>query len=303
MKVETSCLFHLEYHSDVVKNVHIGDGVWLQEVINDYWLSDVLDKKPLLKAKEDMDWGPFTHRLFVSIEGTSNDEDARVKAAEQLIYQAIVLSRIVRPTPIASNGAWVRTVYPESGEPSHFGRGNAGFFGSAYVTAPHDERTLVEDDARQMSELWGQYHKFFVDEPQYRRIVRALIYFDTAAHISLLEPRHILLHAALESLICTNQPGKNKAEVTKRLPQLVNFVCEDEAKAIYDLCCDFKHSAAPLVLMPTADGSIDSEDGERFKAAHLLWDALRALFRRSIEEPEIAEKLCDVNKLRGEIPV
>ncbi|MBS1809038.1 MAG: hypothetical protein JST84_12820 [Acidobacteria bacterium] len=303
MKVETSCLFHLEYHSQVVKEAHIGDEVWIQEVINDDWLSDVLDKNPRLDAKQNMDWGPFTHRLFVSIEGTNNDEDERVKAAEQLIYQAIVLSRIVRPTPIPSSGAWVRTVYPESGEPYHFVRVDAGFRGRAYVTAPRHKLTLVEDDAKQMTELWGQHHQFFLDEPQYRRIVRALIYFDTAAHIWLLEPRHILLHAALESLICTNQPGRNKAEVTKRLPQLVSFVDESEAKAIYDLCCDFKHSAAPLVLSPTDDGSMDSEDSERFKAAHLLWDALRAVFRRSIEEPEIAEALCDVNKLRKKFPV
>lgn len=107
MKIEASCLFRLEYDSQVAKHKHIGDGVWIQEVLTEEWLKDVLNKRPEIAAKQNLDWGPFTHRLYVTVEGTNNKEDLRVKEAEQLIIQAVVLSRIVRPTPLATYGAWV----------------------------------------------------------------------------------------------------------------------------------------------------------------------------------------------------
>lgn len=48
---------------------------------------------------------PYTHRFYVSVDCEANWEDERVKRAEQLIYRATVLSRVIRPTPIALHGA------------------------------------------------------------------------------------------------------------------------------------------------------------------------------------------------------
>lgn len=149
-----------------------------------------------------------------------------------------------------------------------------------------------------MSRLWDAYHQFYTHEPEYRRIVRALKYFDSSYHIYLADLGHIILHAALESLICTNLKGQNKAEVVGRLPQLVPFVIKDQAVEIYNLCVELKHSAAPLILNPTADGVLDQYDHDRFKSTQLLRDALRHIFKQCIVDPKLALTISDVAKMR-----
>lgn len=302
MHVDVSCLFSLDGHPDEIANEHIGDGVFIQKAAGEKWLKDALGRNHRLEAKQILN-GEFTHRFFVSVNGTDNKEDQRVKNAIQLIIEAIVLSRIVRPIPVATHGAWIWSVYPNDGWSHNHTSVEDGFYGRAYAFTPIGERVLTKADASHMAELWPSFHQFFVNEPQHRRIVRALKYFDNGYHISSAEQRHLTFHAAMESLICTKQPRKNKPEVTKRLPEFSRFVSNSDAELIYDLCCDIKHEAAPIFLNPNPSGLIDLNDTDRFRATELLERALRDIFHQSILDPNFAAKLCNVKRLRDEYPV
>ncbi|PYT03170.1 MAG: hypothetical protein DMF60_19190, partial [Acidobacteria bacterium] len=120
MRAEISCLFHLEYHEDVVKEAHIGSGVHLQEILSNNWRDNLLTDESatdavsetgnwryLVKARQNLDWGPYTHRFYMSAEDITGSSDPRIGEAKQLIMRAIVLSRIVHPTPIALGGTWI----------------------------------------------------------------------------------------------------------------------------------------------------------------------------------------------------
>ncbi|HMV86576.1 MAG TPA: hypothetical protein PLD20_01255 [Blastocatellia bacterium] len=303
MKVEVSCLFRTDYHPKEVVRAHIGDNVWIEKIADGEWLKDVLEKQPRLAPKQEMGWRPFTHRFFVTVPGVNDEKDRRVKDAQELICQAIVLSRIVRPIPIAMKDAWVWTFHPEGQDAYHKIYVCAGFYGEAYVTHTGEAHRIEENDASEMTQLWARFHQFFVNEPQHRRIVRALKYFDAAYHISNAEQRHLIFHAALESMICTRERRKNWAEVTKRLPRFSTTVSNTAAKDIYDLCCDIKHAAAPIYLSPNPNGEIDPDDAKRLTATKILENALRDIFKQAILNPNFAEKLCDVERLKKEDPV
>lgn len=300
MKVDVSCLFSLDEHPDEIVEAQIGDGVFIQKVAGGEWLNDANGRNHRLEAKQVIDGEPFTHRFFVSVDGTTNREEERVKNAIQLIIQAVVLSRIVKPTPIATYGAWVWSVYPDEGWPHNDTSIQSGFYGNAYAFTPVGERVLTKEDANQMAQLWPGFHQFFVNEPQHRRIVRALKYFDNGYHISSAEQRHLTFHAALESLICTREPRKNMAEVTTRLPRFSTSVSNADAKDIYNLCCDIKHAATPIFLSPSPDGVVEPSDVKRFNAAKLLETALRDIFKQAALNPDFAAKLCDVERLKKE---
>lgn len=302
MKVEVSCLFRTDYHQKEVIRAQIGDNVWIEKIVDEEWLKDALEKQPRLGFKQEMGWRPFTHRFFVTVQGTNDKNDSQVKNAQELICQAIVLSRIVRPTPIAMRDAWVWTIYTDGIPLHHEIFVGAGFCGEAYVTNIEEKQRIEEDDANQMAQLWPRFHQFFVNEPQHRRIVRALKYFDIGYHISNAEQRHLTFHAALESLICTKNEG-NKSAVITRLPQLVPKLKQADAESIYKLCCEIKHEAAPIFRHPSADENIDASDRDRMKATQLLEEALRELFRRSITEAKITNALCNQSSLMRDFPL
>jgi uncharacterized protein (DUF433 family) len=312
MRAEVSCLFHLEYHPDVVKQAQIGDGIHLQEIIppND-WFDKILATEPLpgekdlgllLRAQQRLTGEPYTHRLYISLDEVADPYDPLIEDARQRVMQAIVLSRIVRPTQIALWGPWITSFNPNSGDAYHRLILKVGFYARVYVYQPRHELTLTNTDAARMAELWEPLRHFFTNSEKYRRIVRALKFFDGAYHLGMAEFRHIIFHAALESLICVSR-DLNKKQITQRLPLLVPEITEKQASAIYELCCDFKHAASPLRLLPLAVQDMSASDQQRYKATEWLEQALRCLFQKTLSDQAFADLLADRGELARRYPV
>lgn len=308
MRAEVSCLFHLEYHNNVVKEAHVGSGVYLQELVRDEslaaWMKEVL-KDDLLKAQQKLNWGRYTHRFYISLEDISSPEDSRIEQAQQLLIRAIVLSRIVQPVPIATGGPWVITIYPDSAEPYHLPEIPVGFFSKAYTMRPHFELTFTHDDASRLVELWPNLQLLFDNEEKYRRLIRALKYFDGGYHMYLAEFRHIIFCAAIESLICT-QPDLIKAQFAQRLPQLIPGITEKQAITIYNLSNDLKHRAAPLQLKTIDD--IDDDDvvadnQERLDAVAWAEKSLRLLLQQSLSDRGFADLLANREEFVRQYPI
>ena len=147
--------------------------------------------------------------------------------------------------------------------------------------------------------LWD-FFSFVLDdrnEPKYRRIVRAVKWFEFAHAIYFAELRFPIIHSALESMICTTYKH-NKAQVTQRLPQLVPSIRPDQAIDIYSLCCDFKHAAKAMLQHSLDATSIAPADQRRIDAVSLLHEAVRSLLLRALREREFADTLVNVDKLR-----
>jgi hypothetical protein len=173
---------------------------------------------------------------------------------------------------------------------------------------PKDEdwNTITEADALVMAELWDSL-QFFLDdanEPQYRRIVRAIKYHEWAYSIWLAMLSHVIVHAALESMICVSAK-ENRAQVTQRLPGLVSFgISAQQAEDIYQTCCDFKHAAAAMFAQaPTSTGALTASDQRRADAVILLRRAVRDLLTRAFRDRTFADMLADPNLLRQQHPV
>ena len=307
MKVELSKLFSLSGAS--VHSSHIGDGVYIQEIRSSGWLRDFCQQ--LQRANQDsyqeflvfqrFQPYPHTHRFYVSVDGEANWQDDRVRRAEQLIYKATVLSRVVRPTPIALHGAMYLCEISDSANNRILPLIDAGFYGTAYVDPRYGDRPLTLSDAVKMAEYWPALQHFYDNYSKYQRIWSALQFFNDGYHLPHTNLRHIIFHAALESMICTNRLS-NRKQVTKRLPQLIS-ITKDRATAIYDLCVDVKHNAAPSLLFSQDIHSLDHRDHERHEAVIWLEDSLRELFSKAFESRTFADELADATVLEANYPV
>ncbi len=148
-----------------------------------------------------------------------------------------------------------------------------------------------------MAELWDAFIFLFDNEYKYRRVVRAIKTHEIAYSLYFPEMGHTIMHAALESLICTSY-RHNKAQVVQRLSQLVLFVNKDEAGDIYALCCGFKHAAEAILQHTTSVGkTLAKPDQRRVNAVILLRRAIRDLLIRALRDRSFADLLCDRNLL------
>jgi hypothetical protein len=311
MRTEISALFGLQSApKEPVASAHIGSGVYIQELESN-WLDEVRVQCPKLEARERIEpLSPYTHRFFYELdrqEEPSGYSYLPTPDEKQLILRAILLSRIVNPTSIAYDGAWVRSCYQTSGKAAHYSEPILSGMNLAFVTPmAEDLNTITEADALVMAELWDSLQYFLDDgnEPQYRRIVRAIKYHEWAYSIWLAPLSHIIVHAALESMICTSSK-ENGAQVTQRLPALVSFpISPQQAKDIYRACCDFKHAAAMLFEQGrTAAGGLTPSDQRRADAVVLLRLAVRDLLTRAFRDRAFADVLAAPNLLRHQYPV
>ncbi|HMH42514.1 MAG TPA: hypothetical protein VK557_03460 [Pyrinomonadaceae bacterium] len=309
MKVEVSKLFSLKFASDWVANAHIGDGVYIQEIKLSGWFRDFCDQLQKTKAESYQDllafqrvqWHPYTHRFYVSVEGSESWNDEPVKRARELIYKATVLSRVVRPTPVALHGVMYLHELSDSPQKLILPSMDGGYYGTAYVDARYGDRPINLEDAEKMAEYWPALQYFYANYSKYKRIWSALKFFNDGYHLPHTNLRHIIFHAALESMVCTNR-FNNRKQVTKRLPQLINITA-DRATAIYDLCVDVKHNAAPSLLFSQDIHSLDPRDDERHKAVLWLEDSLRELFSKAFESRNFADELADATVLEANYPV
>jgi hypothetical protein len=310
MKVEISALFGMDYSDDMVRDIHVGDGVHLQEIKLNGNIHALFQKVKssnendhrALAVREKHEWHRYTHRFFISVDETSSLDSEEVSQAKQLVMRAIVLSRIVKPMPIPLHPTVIYAVHNDSGEAEYSAEINMGFYSTAYLARQKRKQSISQGEAELMAKYWPASQHIYDNRDKYRRIYRSLMTFNDAYHIRPSNISHVILHAALESLICTS-PFNNKRQVTKRLPQLVQGVTEDQAVDIYDFCCDVKHAAAPGLLYSKGVREMDPRDGRRYEAVERLETSLRALFIRALEDRSFAEELEDKKVLAQRYPV
>ena len=125
--------------------------------------------------------------------------------------------------------------------------------------------------------------------------------FNDACHIRPLNIRHIILHAALESLICTSRNFKRR-QLVHRLIQLTPLT-EYQAEAIYKLCNEFKHSAAPNFLGSPDTQNLTQEDQEREETTLWLEAALCELFKKILQDRLLLDVLADPQRVIEKYPV
>ncbi len=140
MRVELSALFGLNSDPDVVADVHIGDGIHLQSLHLGDWLSKFCkelkdeDETQLQRIifRQQLEWHVYTHRFYLSLNELNTLNDPQMIVARQLLMRAIVLSRIIKPTPIPLHTTMVKSIYPDFGERYYSTEINIGFYGTAY---------------------------------------------------------------------------------------------------------------------------------------------------------------------------
>jgi hypothetical protein len=306
VRAEVSALFNLKAVSDYpVLSAHIGSGVIIAKIDN-AWLKEVKNQCPTIEAREQIEWnGLYTHRLYYAVasENSGLDKEVTSDQEKQLILKAIVLSRLVKPTSIGYDSVWVKSFYRPDGT-AHYHNQVMNNLNVAFVI-PRDEdwNTITTEDAKSMSELWDSFNFLFDNELKYRRVVRAIKTNEIACSIYFPEMAHTIMHAALESIICTGYRN-NRAQVTQRLPQLVTFVNQDTAADIYELCAGFKHSAEAMLQQPvSASGMFSPNDEKRVEAVKLLRRAIRDLLIRALKDRSFADLLADKMLLSQTHPV
>jgi hypothetical protein len=159
MKVEISALFGMDYSGDMVGNVHVGDGVHLQEIKLDGTVGELVqrvkesDEKDhrALVVREEHEWHPYTHRFFISVDGTSSLDSSEVGHAKQLIMRAIVLSGIVKPIPIPLHPTLIYAVHKDSEEVEFSTEINVGFYSTAYLARKKRKQSISKGEAELMA--------------------------------------------------------------------------------------------------------------------------------------------------------
>ena len=254
---------------------------------------------PRVRAREELErQRPYTHRFYYEQENPSDEFWDVTSREQQPLLRAVALSRLVKPTSIPYNNVWVRSTYNDDNSIHHFSEPVINSYSVAFGLKEHEYNTITDVDVKEMSKLWDSLTHFLDDrfEPSYRRIVRALKTFELAHGIYFADLRFPIIHAALESMICSTDKY-NQRQVTQRLPQLVPFISPQQAKDIYLLCCDFKHAAQAMLQNSIEAGPISPNDQKRIESVRLLHEAVRTLFLRALEERTFADTLANVDVL------
>lgn len=300
MRTEISTLFHLlSADESAVANALIGGGVSIER-LDHRWIESVREQCSRVSAREELEGQkPYTHRFFYEIEGSTNEFFQITSEQQQPLLRVISLSRLVKPTSIPYSNVWVKSELNSDGV-RHFSYPVINNYSVAYGQKEHQWNTITDIDTAEMSKLWASLSYFLDDkyEPSYRRIVRALKNFELAHGIYFAQFRYPIIHAALESMICTTRKHGNRAQVTQRLPQLVPFISARQAEDIYLLCCDLKHAAQAMLQESIETGPFSPSDQKRIDSTGLLHEAVRYLLLRSLSDRSFADTLADIDKLK-----
>lgn len=281
----------------------LGDNVFIEQIPGEV-RQEIIDQCPKARSREQLlpPGHTFTHRFFTQSPTGSSIGDLSPDEKQPLI-RAIALSRLVKPTAIGYDDTWVRTFYDIQGDQRHSAYVTLLNFNVAFVLPSEVTNTITMADVDEMAQLWPSLTHFLKQEPKYRRIVRACKQFELAHSIHFADIAYPIVHAALESLICTNWKH-NRSQVVQRLPALVPFVTADEASTIYETCSDIKHAAAAMLQRGIQeDGSMTEGDSQRVEAANKLRMAVRHLLRRSLRDKAFAEVLATPSLLKKQYPV
>lgn len=307
MKIELSALFGVKHLDKAGLDVHIGGGVFVQEILSNGVLDGLFESikkndrlnydQLIFRGDNENSVGRYSHRFFLTYDGSPSFRDKAYSKAFQLLGRAIVLSRVVKPLPIP-----LHTTLICNGNEGLKASIPFGFYSTAYIRIPRHRETITVGDANRMASLWSGSQRIYEHPEKYVRVNRALLAFNDAYHIDPIHLAHIVLHSALETLICTSR-NNNRKQVTKRLPQMVEGLSEAEAIDIYDYCCGVKHAAEPSLLSSPNIFDLQPEDARRVVAATNLDDALRRLFIKAFEDQAFADLLENKRQLEFTFPV
>jgi len=137
---------------------------------------------------------------------------------------------------------------------------------------------------------------------KYRRIVRALKFNEWAYAIYFAELSHPIMHAALESMICTTS-NHNKAQVIQRLPQLVSFINQKEAEDnLPHLLRLQTRSASDAYANTESHRRVSSDRSTQSGLRHALEGSYKELTDKSVTKPIIRDILADPKLMRQHFP-
>lgn len=301
MRVEISTLFTLYKTSLTVnKKIQISDGLFIEK-LDDEWLNEVKSQCPKIAAIEQLEaLGRYSHRFFYEKQLHIPEEDILTEELPtediQLLLQAIVLSRIVKPTSIGYESVFVRSFHKNPKSIQHIGDCSLNNSNVAFVSHNELENTITESDIKKMSELWESFQLFISScssSPKYLRLRQAILFNEIAYSVFFADVSHTIIHSALEAIICAGS-YYNKAQVTQRLPQLVTWIDEQKAEKIYEVCCELKHSAYPILKhSPSIQDIQSSNDQEAIDAVDSLRNAIREILIKALRDLKFADILAD----------
>ena len=278
-----------------VQSALIGDTVRI-ETIPEIWIESVREQCPKVAAREHGHrLGEYTNRLYITLDPTVTSPLDITEAELQPLFRAIVLSHIVKPTPIAIDDVKVKTVHEQDGRMTHYcivGDNNM----TVALVSPHEsDFTITEPDCQVMSTLWASFSEILEDSnsqtPRYSRIVRAIKNFEYAHYIYFANLSYLVYHSALEFLIYFGNVRRrqNRAQIVGRLPLLLpGVVSTQDATDIYDLNLHYKHGPEPSGAL-----SLASSGDEVIRTMALLRESVRLLLLRALDDRSFADILVD----------
>jgi hypothetical protein len=308
MKFEISALFGMEAGTGMARNEVVGSGIFIQEIITNGILENLFKQvretdegawRRMVVRQEAEHWlGGYSHRFFVEFEAPSRSS-SEFREVQQQVLRAIVLSRIIKPLPISINPTIVLTSEGRTEVFTTF-----DFYGTAYIYRPNYAEGLTKQDTALMAEYWPEFENLFAHRrTKYQRLFRAIWTFNNAYHIIAAELKHVVIHSAVETLICTSR-NNNKNQVVKRLPKMADgTITEAQTGEAYDFCGGVRHAAEPALLSSEYVTDLHPDDEKRIEAARMLDEALRYLFIKALKDPSFADLLENKTQLAKMYPV
>ena len=318
MKVEISLFVNLiesQAHKQAWfdEQIDFGSDLSIKSLTADNWFGIWADIETnnkndyeLFMARKRLDNHNYTHRFCALVDGVTSMSDPKISQARQWLSRAIVLTKIVHPLRLPIHPPTIFKIVSDTEEIEYKVISEWTYSQAYYVGLKHPG-SLGLERARRIANLWQPLQTIYSKQNDYKRIIRALWYYNEASHICGIEMWHLARHAALESLICIGR-HKNRQQILQRLPKLVNHISLKQASDIYDLCVDIKHNAAPALTHSGGLNNLDQRDTCRVEAALNLDLAVRSLFEKTLQgvlfqdvlfadllaNPDLLKELCPV---------
>ena len=314
MKVEISLLVnlieqHYHYQDRFREQIDLGNQISIKSLSVSDWYEKALDKiqtsndesyKRFL-ARKMLDNDMYTHRYCALVDKVTSLNDPKISQARDWLSRAIVLTKIVHPLGLPIHPPTIFKIVSDTEEVEYKVIPEWTHSQACYVGLKHPG-SLGLERASSIANLWQPLQTIYSKQNDYKRIIRALWYYNEASHIRSLEVSHLVRHAALESLICVGG-AQNRQQIVQRLPKLVDRISPQQASDIYALCVDIKHNAAPALLYSLNSNDLDHRDNSRVEAASNLDLAVRSLFEKALQDVSFADLLANPKLLEQEHPV
>jgi hypothetical protein len=149
-------------------------------------------------ANWDLFYGQYTHVISNTYDpSTKSDEEA-----EQEIIRAFVLLKIMQSH--TSGMHLVVDAVEHPGGVGYWAASRVGIGTASYVCASDINNWVTKEHIRQSRPMWAQIQKVCTEWQKYRRVLRAIRFFETASSNYDGGIRLIHLYSSLETLLCTS---------------------------------------------------------------------------------------------------